>query len=158
MPAEGIRPVGSKEQTGPGVGLGQALEQGHTFGVGPVKVFEYDHTRHPAPQVVEDVEPETGPLLGRPVSVSEKGKALVTSGQAAIEYVEKEIERTAERTGIGLAGVNRGAGGQLGDELTHHPRLADARLAADNGDRRCRSPVDQSGQATQFGGPADHDR
>ena len=93
-------------------------------------------------QVADDLESDAHALVGRPFDVGEQLEALV-GDPAGVERVEEQLERAAERPGVGLARVHRHPLGEPIDQLPHESGLADTRLAADQCDRRRLAGVHQ---------------
>ena len=105
-------------------------------------------------RTISSAEPH--PFVGRALGVGEAFDALVVAHAAGAERVEEQLERTAERAGIGLAGEHHHAGREPVDQLADESGLADPRLAADQGDRRSLSGVDEAGEPLELVGPSGH--
>ena len=136
--------------------LREPLEEGHALRVGPVQIVEHDDARHREREVADDLEPEAHPFVGRPRGIGEQLEPVVVLRLPAVEGVEEQLERPAERSGIGLTGVHDHRGRQALDQLAHEPGLADAALSTDERDRRGLPGVDEPGEPVELIGATDH--
>ena len=153
---QGVRTVRADEQAGPAARLGQTLEERHALRVSPMQVVEHENARGPARQVADDLRPDSQTLLGCEAPVGEDRDPLVGACPADFERVEQQLEGATERTRVGLPGVNRGSFREPGDQLADETGLADACLAADQGDGRCGPPFEEPPESFDLGLAADH--
>ncbi len=100
----------------------EPLEHPETLSVGPVQVLEDDHRGSSRDAGHERVDDR-----------AELVRAVRNRVDA--EGVERELERTAERSGLGLAGERRHTVGKGRAELAQEPRLAYSSLADHERDR-----------------------
>ena len=148
---------GADQQQRRAAGDGQAAEQGHALGVGPVQVLEHHQGPGGAGQLADqgDGGPQqlllavlalgVGGQLGRDRGQQQAqrlgavGQRLgdgVPAGHPRLDRLQQQLERPAGGALAALAGQHRDGGVEGGDQLGDQAGLADAGFAADQGDGR----------------------
>ena len=130
-----LRPVRADQQAGSGQ-LGDALEQGGALRVGPVQVLEDDDGAAVADQASDQGHAGVQPLDRAASRVGQRGEQVRIGRLGAVQRVEQQLVRAAQRAGFGLPGQYRRVGRQPGEQLGDQPGLADAGLAGDHRDTR----------------------
>jgi hypothetical protein len=173
-----LGPEGADQQQGQVVLGGQAAEQGGALGVGPVQVLE-DEQGPGLGQLPDQGDGGAQQLLGAVLALGRAGQAggdrgqqqaqrlgaagqglgdRVPVGHPRLDRLQEQLERAPGGALAALAGQDRRRGVEGGDQLGHQAGLADAGLAADQGQGRLAAGGGELAQARQLGGAPHHHR
>jgi hypothetical protein len=178
-PGHALGPEGADQQQRQVGGDGQAAEQGHALGVGPVQVLEHQQRSVRPGQLVD--ERDRGPqqlllavlalgVAGQPgrdrgqqqaQRLGAVGQPLgdrLPGGDPRLDRLQQQLERPAGGTLAALAGQHPDSRVEGGDQLGDQSGLADAGLAADQGDGRVAGGPGELAQARQLVGAPHHHR
>jgi hypothetical protein len=173
-----LGPEGADQQQGQVALGGQAAEQGGALGVGPVQVLE-DEQGPGLGQLADQGDGGAQQLLGAVLALGRAGQPggdrgqqqaqrlgaagqglgdRVPVGHPRLDRLQEQLEGAAGGALAALAGQNRHRGVEGGDQLGHQAGLADAGLAADQGQGRLAGGGGELAQARQLGGAPHHHR